>query len=255
MTSVSALHLQNVQDYFQNVFRPDQTTIVVIGKVTPERAKAAMERYFGGWQAVGPKPNTLLPPVPPNAPAAVVVPDASRIQDKVVLAETLGITRVNPDYYALKLGNHVLGGGFYATRLYQDLREKSGLVYFVSVEVSADQTRALYAVNYGCNPDNVSKTQNIVERNLAKMVNQPVDPGELRQAQAMLLKEITLAESSSDSIAQGLIARSILDLPLDEPTIAAQHYVALTAAQVKAAFAKWVRPGDLVRVTQGPAPQ
>lgn len=253
--SVSALTPQNVKDYFQSVFRPDQTTIVVIGKVTPEQAKATIERYFGGWQATGPKPNTLLPPVPPNAPSVVVVPDASRIQDKVILAETLGLTRSNPDYYALKLANHVLGGGFYATRLYQDLRQKTGLVYFVSVEVSADQTRALYAINYGCNPDNVSKARDIVARNLMKLVNQPVDPGELRQAQAMLLKEITLSESSADSIAQGLISRTILDLPLDEPTIAGQHYVALTAEQVKAAFAKWVRPADIVQVTQGPAPQ
>jgi len=94
-----------------------------------------------------------------------------------------------------------------------------------------------------------------VARNLVEMVNQPVDSGELRQARAMLLKEITLTESSSDSIAQGLISRSILDLPLDEPIIAAQHYLALTPEQVKAAFAKWVRPGDLVQVTQGPAPQ
>ena len=164
------------------------------------------------------------------------------------------LTRANPDYYALKLGNHVLGGGFYATRLYQDLREKTGLVYFVSVEVNADQTRALYAINYGCDPDNVSKARNIVESNLQKMVNQPVNPDELRQAQSMLLKEITLSESSLDSIAMGLISRSVLDLPWNEPTIAAQHYVALTADQVKAAFAKWVRPADLVQVTQGPAP-
>jgi zinc protease len=244
-----------VQDYFNNVFRPDQTTIIVIGNVTPKRAKAAVERYFGAWQATGPKPNTLLPPVPPNTPSFVAVPDASRIQDKVILAETLGLTRANPDYYALKLGNHVLGGGFYATRLYQDLREKTGLVYFVSVEVSANQTRALYAIDYGCNPDNVTKVRGTVARNLVKMVDQPVDPGELRQAQAMLLKEITLAESSLESIAQGLVSRAILDLPLDEPHIAAQQYITLTAEQVKSAFAKWVRPGDLVQVAQGPASQ
>jgi len=253
--SVSVLTLQKVQDYFNNVFRPDQTTIIVIGNVTPKRAKAGVERYFGAWQATGPKPNTLLPPVPPNTPSSVTVPDASRIQDKVILAETLGLTRASPDYYALKLGNHILGGGFYATRLYQDLREKTGLVYFVSVEVSADQTRALYAVDYGCNPDNVPKVRGIVEHNLVKMVDQPVDPGDLRQAQAMLLKEITLAESSLESIAQGLVSRAILDLPLDEPHIAAQQYITLTAEQVKSAFAKWVRPADLVQVAQGPAPQ
>jgi zinc protease len=253
--SVSVLTLPKVQDYFNNVFRPDQTTIIVIGNVTPKRAKAAVERYFGAWPATGPKPNTLLPPVPPNTPSSVAVPDASRIQDKVILAETLGLTRANPDYYALKLGNHVLGGGFYATRLYQDLREKTGLVYFVAVEVTANQTRARYLIEYGCNPDNVSKARSIVGRNLVKMVDQPVDPGELRQAQAMLLKEITLAESSLESIAQGLVSRTILDLPLDEPHIAAQQYIKLTAEQVKSAFAKWVRPADLVQVAQGPAPQ
>jgi zinc protease len=252
---VAVLTLEDVRDYFGKVFRPDETTIVVIGKVTPERAQKAIATYFGHWQATGPKPDTLLPPVPPNPPATVTVPDASRVQAKVTLAETLGLTRSNPDYYTLALGNHVLGGGFYATRLYQQLREETGLVYTVDVELDATQTRAVYAVDYGCNPGNVAKAQAIVVRNLAAMQTQPVPDDELHQAKAMLLREIPLAESSLSSIAQGLLSRAILDLPLDEPTLAAQHYMALTAAQVKAAFAKWVRPTDLVQVTQGPTPQ
>ena len=90
-----------------------------------------IEKHFGSWRASGPKPETLLPPVPPNRPSSTSVPDHSRVQDKVTLAETLGLNRANPDYYALQLGNHVLGGAFYATRLYQGMREKSGLVYYV----------------------------------------------------------------------------------------------------------------------------
>jgi zinc protease len=253
--TVSALTLEQVKDYYRRVYRPDLTAIVVIGNVSPERAKAAVTRAFGSWQATGPTPNTLLPPVPPNPPGMVAVPDASRVQDKVFLAQTLGLNRANPDYYALNLGNHVLGGGFYATRLYRDLREKNGLVYFVSVAVNANQTRALYDISYGCNPEKVSKARNIVEHNLVKMVDQPVRPEELQQAKAMVLKEIILSESSADSIAQGLLSRWTLDLPLDEPTIAAQYYVGLSAEQLKAAFAKWLRPGDLVQVTQGPTPQ
>jgi zinc protease len=251
--SVSALTLPNVKDYFGRVFRPDETTIVVIGKVTPEQAKAAIEKYFGKWQATGPKPNTLLPPVPPNVPSSVLVPDASRVQDKVVLAQTVGLTRANPDYYALVLGNHVLGGGFYATRLYQQLREETGLVYSVGVDLAANKTRAVYAVAYGCNPGNVGKARAMVYRNLLEMQNQPVGPDELRQAKAMLLRRIPLGESSLESIAQGWLTRSTLDLPLDEPTLAAHRYVALTPEQVKAAFAKYLRPAALVQVVQGPA--
>ncbi|MHB9075006.1 MAG: M16 family metallopeptidase [Desulfobaccales bacterium] len=249
---ISALTLADVRNYFGKVFRPDETTIVVIGKITPEQAQKVIDKHFGHWQATGPKPDTLLPPVPPNSPATVVVPDASRVQDKVTLAETLGLTRSNPDYYALALGNHVLGGGFYATRLYQQLREETGLVYTVGVELDATQTRAVYAVGYGCNPGNVAKAQAIVVRNLAAMQTQPVPDDELHQAKAMLLRAIPLAESSLSSIAQGLLSRSILDLPLDEPTLAAQRYMAMTGAQVQAAFAKWLRPADLVQVTQGP---
>jgi len=253
--SVSALSLANVKDYYAKVFRPDETTIVVIGKVTAEKAKAVIEKYFGKWRATGPKPKTQLPRVPANTPSNVVVPDTSRVQDKVVLAQTVGLTRNNPDYYALVLGNHVLGGGFYASRLYQQLREETGLVYSVGVELEANKTRALYAVGYGCNPGNVAKARAIVYRNLLEMQKQPVSAAELRQAKAMLLRQIPLAESSLDSIAQGLISRSTLDLPLDEPTVAAHRYVALTSKQVKAAFAKWLRPGDLVQVVQGPTPK
>jgi zinc protease len=253
--SVSALTLNDVKDYFAKVFRPDETVIVVIGKVTPERAQKVIAKYFGAWRATGPKPKVLLPPVPSNKPSIVAVPDSSRVQDKVTLAETLGLTRSNPDYYALVLGNHVLGGGFYATRLYQQLREETGLVYYVGVDVNATKTRAVYAVDYACNPGNVAKARGIIVRNLKQMQTGLVNPGELRQAKAMLLREMPLQEASLSSIAAGLISRWVLDLPLDEPTVAAKHYVSLTAPQVKAAFVKWLRPQDLVQITQGPAPR
>ncbi|MFI5396253.1 MAG: M16 family metallopeptidase [Candidatus Binatia bacterium] len=253
--TVSALKIQDIRRYYEKVLRPDLTTIVVIGHVTPEQARMVIEKYFGSWKAKGPKPNTTLPAVPLNKPSTVAVPDTSRVQDKVTLGETLGLNRFNPDYYALELGNHVLGGAFYATRLYRDLRQDSGLVYSVSSSFHLDETRGLYIAGYACDPPNVSKARAIIVRNLKSMRTTPVTDDELRQAQALLLREIPLSESSQDSIAQGLLSRATLDLPLDEPTRAAQRYVKLTAKQVQAAFVKWLRPRDLVEITQGPPPR
>lgn len=252
---ISSLAIEDVRNYHQHVFRPDLTTIVVIGNVTPEQARAVIEQYFGAWRASGPKPDTLLPPIPPNKPSSAVVPNASRVQDEVTLAQTLTLKRSDPDYYALMLGNHVLGGAFYATRLYRDLRENAGLVYTVSSSFDIGRTRSFYAVTYGCDPPNVSKARAIVEHDLNQMRTNAVTPEELSRAKALLLREIPLSESSIGGIAHGLLARATRDLPLDEPTLAAHRYVGLTADQVRAAFARWLSPGDLVQVTQGPNPK
>ena len=253
--TVTSLTIQEVRAYYQYVFRPDLTTIVVIGNVTPETAAAVLSKYFGHWKAMGPKPNTLFPPVPTNAPAFIQVPNASRVQDEVTLAETLGLTRTSPDYYALELGNHVLGGAFYATRLYRDLRKERGLVYDVSSIFEMGLTRGVYQVSYACDPPNVSKVRAIIVNDLKDMQTKDITPRELQQAKVLLLRELPLSESSVDRIAIGWLSRSMLELPLDEPLRAARRYVTLNASDVRDAFAKWLRANDLVEVTQGPTPE
>jgi len=253
--SVSALTLDDVRSYYHHAYRPDLATIVVIGKTTPAQARATIEKYFGSWSASGPKPITDLPPAPPNPPSQVAVPDASRVQDVVIIAETLGLTRGDPDYYSLRLGNAVLGGGFYSTRLSIDLRKNAGLVYSVGSELQAGKTRSVYFVHYACDPANVSRAGDLVARELAAMRDAPATGDELLRAKALLIRQIPLGEASVEDIARGFVERRDLDLPLDEPRLAAQRYIAIEGAEVRAAFEKWVRPGDLVRVSQGPAPQ
>jgi len=253
--TVSGLTLDEVKQYHDTTVRPDLTTIVVIGDVTPEEAKATIEKWFGDWHAEGPKPNTTLAPVPLNKPSAANVPDPERVQDEAILSEQIDINRFSPDYYPLELGNHVLGGGFYATRLYHDLRQVAGYVYSVDASLNASKTRASYTVEYGCDPPNVSKAKALVIRDLNQMRTQDVSPAELHQAKALLLRSIPLSESSEDAVAGGLLSRAELGLPLDEPLIAAKKYDALTADQVREAFARHIRPDDLVQIVRGPAPQ
>ena len=253
--SISALTLADIKDYYAKVFRPDMTTIAVIGDVTPEEVRPVIEKYFGTWKAAGAKPEVNLPAIAPNGPATVNVPDSAQVQDSVDLAEELPLNRFSPDYYALQLGDHVLGGGFYATRLYRDVRQKAGYVYNIDNSLRASETRARYSVTYGCDPENVSKARLLVEQELAAMRTTNVSDAELQQAKALLLRQTTLSESSEETVAQGLVARALIGLPLDEPQRAAQRYYALTADDIKAAFAKWIKPDALVQVVRGPAPK
>jgi zinc protease len=226
---VSSLTLEDVKGYYAKTFRPDLTTIVVIGDVSPDEAKAEVTRWFGNWKGEGQQPPVDLPPVPRNKSGATQVPDPTRVQDEVTLAEQLPMNRFDPDYYALQLANHILGGGFYATRLYRDLREKTGYVYTVSETIDAERTRTSFQVSYGADPGNVSKARDLIIQDLTAMRTTPASEGEMQQAVAMLLREIPLSQSSESRIAAGLLARALMGLPLDEPVRAAERYKSLSA--------------------------
>lgn len=253
--TVSSLTLDDVKQYFAKTVRPDLTTIVVIGDVTPDEARKVIEKSFGTWKAAGPKPEVDLPRVPLNKSTAANVPDPGELQDSVNLSQLVAITRFDSDYYPLQLANHVLGGGFYATRLYHDLRQVTGYVYNVDVRLNAQKTRSIYTVTYACDPKNVSKARELIQRDLVSMQKENVTTGELQQAKALLLRQIPLMESSEDGVAGGLLARAQIGLPLDEPVRAAKQYFSITADQVRAAFEKWIRPDGFVQIIRGPAPE
>src|ERR1700749_4361997 len=107
--------------------------------------------------------------------------------------------------------------------------------------MEASKTRSSYSVTYGCDPDKVSKARALIQRDLEQMRTENVSPDELHLAKAMLLRSIPLGESSEEGVAQGLLPRAVIGLPLDEPIIAAKKYFELTADQIKQAFAHQLR--------------
>jgi zinc protease len=135
------------------------------------------------------------------------------------------------------------------------LRQETGYVYNVDVAMNAGKTRTVYTVTYACDPKNVSKARELIERDLIAMQHENVTDAELQQAKALLLRQIPLSESSVNGVAAGWLARAEIGLPLDEPSRAAQLYIVMKAPEVKAAFEKWIRPNEFVQIVRGPAPQ
>ncbi len=253
--SVMALTLDKVKSYYASTFRPDMTTIVIVGKVDPAQAKQQVEQAFAGWKAHGAKPDVNYAAVPANKPGQLQVPDSSASQDSVQLAQTIDVTRDDPQRFALNLGNEVLGGGFYASRLYHDLRDKNGLVYNVSTSFDLDKHRGTYTVAYGCDPDKVAAARTMVIRDLKQMQSEPVSRSDLKRAKGILLRQIPLGESSFGAIGGQLLTLATEDKPLDAMTIAAEHYLKLTARDVQQAYAKHIRLDDFVTAVKGPAPK
>ena len=249
--SVMALQVADVRAYYNETFRPDLTTIVVVGDVTPQQARRVVEETFGGWRAVGEAPSIDLPPVAPNRPSSARVADGSAVQDTVALAETVQLPITHPDRYALMLGNTILGTGF-SSRLYQDLRVRTGYVYSVSSNFDWSRTRGDYSVSFGADAENVDKARQIVVRNLKEMQTLPVSDAELTRTKAEVLRRLPMQRASVGGIAGQYLRLTELGLPLNAQQAAAERYLALTAEDVRRAFATWVRPDDLVEVVKGP---
>jgi zinc protease len=252
---VSALTLDKVKGYYTQAFRPDMTTIVIVGKVDPAQARQVVERAFGAWKATGAKPDVDYAAVPPNKSGQFNVPDASASQDSVQMAQTIDVTRNDPARYALYLGDQVLGGGFYASRLYHDLRDARGLVYNVGTKFDLDRHRGTYTVSFGSDPDKVAAASAIVVRDLKQMRRAQVSDSDLKRAKGILLRQIPLGESSFRAIGGQLLSLSMEGKPLDAMTIAGQHYLKLGAKDVQQAYAKHIRPDAFVTAVKGPAPK
>lgn len=253
--NVGELTLPRVKHYYKQTFRPDMTTIVIVGKVDPAQAQQVVEQAFGDWKATGAEPVVDYAAVPSNRPAQFDVPDSSASQDSVAMAQTIQVTRDDPARFALDLGNQVLGGGFYASRLYRDLRDTRGLVYSVGSSFDLGKHRSTYTVSFGADPDKVAAASAIVVKDIQQMQQQPVSAGELQRAKGIMLRQIPLGESSFGAIGGQLLQLSIEGKQLDAMTIAGQHYLQLTAPEVQQAYAKYLRPDGFATAVKGPAPK
>jgi zinc protease len=249
--SVQATTLADVRAYYKAAYRPDLTTMVIVGDVTPALAKQVVSATFGGWKADGPTPVVDLAAVPASKPSVAQVPDSSSVQDSAVLTESLPIRVTDPDRYTLMLGNTILGGGF-SSRLYNDLRVRGGYVYSVDSSLDWTRTRCTYSVSFGADPDKVSHAAALAAHDITLMQTAPVSATELNRAKAQTLRRLPMQRASVAGLAQLYLRLVDLGLPLDTPQIAAQRYYDTTARQLQAAFAKWLRPADLARVVKGP---
>ncbi len=249
--SVMSVQPEDLRGYFDATMRPDLTTIVVIGDVTVEQAREVVDAAFGKWQAIGKTPAVDLPPVGLNKPSYARITDESALQDTLSLAETIPVPVASPDRYTLTLGNAILGDGF-PSRLYQDLRIRSGIVYSVTSALQWERTRTYYGVSFGADTENIAKARALIIRDIRSMQAEPVGEAELARAKSQLLCQLLMSRASIAGLAREYLRLVDLGLPLNDTQTAAARYHAIDASDIQQAFTAWIRPDDLAQIAKGP---
>lgn len=250
--TMQSLTLDDVKAYEQSTYRPDLTTIVMVGDVTPDHARAIVESAFGAWTAHGTPPDVYPPAVARNKPSQAAIPATGRIQSDVRLAQTLPITYNSPDYPVLQLASTALSGGF-GSLLYHDVREVHGYAYSVDTSVSGGHNRSTFTVSFGADPSNVQRAQALIVNDLTAMQKKPLEADRLLRAKALLLGQLPVRSESFDGVANRLLTYSVTDRALDSDVRYARAEFGASGDQVRAAMAKWIQPNGFARVMLVPA--
>ncbi|HET6896352.1 MAG TPA: pitrilysin family protein [Candidatus Baltobacteraceae bacterium] len=251
--TAEAVTADDVKAYYEKAFRPDETTVVVIGDVTPQHARSVFEKYFGAWKASGPKPDLFLPAIARNKAASVQVPDPSRVQSAVQLAQVMDLKRSDPQWAQVQVANAVLGAnGAFGTLLMDDLRTTGGLAYYAYSSMQSHKNRTTFMIQYASDPGKVNAAEQMALRDVRIMRSGKIDPARLQRGKTMLISDIPLRQQSFDGIANGFLTYAGEGLPLDQATIDARRELSASAKSVQSAFSKWIDPNAFVRVVLGP---
>jgi zinc protease len=254
-SGINALTLDDVRSYYARTFRPDLTTIVVVGNVTPARARAAVEAGFGGWSASGDPPALELPALATNQPARVTL-DVPISQDAVTLQELVNVKRGDPDVPALELGNTILGGGRVGpqqSRLFRDLRQNAGLVYVIDSSLATGRSRSRFTIEFACDPANETRIEQMVDGEVARMRTEPVGDFELGLMKASSVRQALVRQSAIPSIGAQLLEAATEGRPLDAARTDTAKLLGVDAAAIQRAFAAHIDPQRFVRVIEGPS--
>ena len=169
-----------------------------------------------------------------------------------LLFAQLGINRADPDYAALSLGNQILGGGGFGTRLMSEVREKRGLTYGVYSGFSPMQVRGPFMINLQTRAEMSGGTLRLVEQVLADYLKTGPTQKELDDAKRELAGSFPLSTASNADIVGQLGAMGFYNLPLNYLEDFMKQSQALTTEQVKAAMNKHLSSDKMVIVTAGP---
>jgi predicted Zn-dependent peptidase len=200
--TVSQLTREDLQTYYKTHFRPDNLTISIAGRITPEQAIAQVEEILGDWQAPSIPLVNLNLPIVDSKPTQSTVPQDT--QQSIVILGYLAPsiqTETMPDYAALKLLNTYLGNGL-SSRLFVELREKRGLAYEVSAFYPTRLGTSYFVTYMGTAPGNTAIALSGLKTEVDRLCNAPLSDQELQTAKNKLLGQYALGKQTNSQLAQ-----------------------------------------------------
>ena len=192
---------------------PNQTILVIVGDLTQEQATALVQAHFGSWKKGPPSPYMLKKPAPIERKMVQLI-EKDLTQSTIVLGHT-GISRSNPDYYAVTVMNYILGAGGFSSRLMDSIRDKQGLAYGIMSHFDTRLMPGAFFVNLQTRTDVTNQAITGVLTEMKTIREAPVSDQELGEAKSFIIGSFPLRIDSSAKLATVLAQVEFYNLGLD----------------------------------------
>lgn len=234
-----------------------RAVVSVVGAVTRAQADAMVTQLLAGLPTgtTGGAPATCapLPAVPEVLPLAA--PLELRLPFNSAQAHVLigqpGFRRNDPDFFALTVGNYILGGGGFVSRLTAEVREKRGLSYSVYSHFSPGLQAGAFTVGLQTRPDQATQAVQVARDVLKKFVADGPTPAELQAAKDYFAGSFALRIDTNQKLLGNISNMAWNHLPIDYLDTWTRQMEKVTADDIRAAFARKLRPETMVTVVVG----
>lgn len=246
--TVAAVSRDDLVAFHRAHYAASRAVVAMIGAVSRAQAEQIAQRLTARLPAGSPPP--AMPEVPRLAQAAENRIDHPASQSHILIGAP-AIAWGDPDQFPLLVGNYVLGGGGFVSRLYDEVREKRGLAYSVYSYFAPSLQPGPFTIGLQTQKEQTELALQVVRETLGRFLADGPSEAELAAAKANLIGGFPLRIDSNRKILDNLSTIGWYRLPLDWLERWPQRVEAVTVEQVREAFARHVRPDALATVVVG----
>lgn len=246
--TVGAMTPDDLEAYRKRIFAKDNLRIAVVGNISAERLGALLDNVFGDLPETSQR--TDIPKVEPKAGGIQQVVEMPFPQS-VALFGLGGVPRKDPDFIPSFVMNQILGGGGFASRLMEEVREKRGLAYSVYSYVQPLDNASLFAGGVATKNERIAESIKLIRSELKRMSDDGPTAEELENAKQYLIGSYALRFDTNTKIAQQLLGIQLDNLGVDYIETRNQQIAAVTIEDVKRAAKRILDVDNLIVTVVG----
>ncbi len=250
--SLKAIAQSDIQAFHQRLYRPDSTTLALVGDFDPAAVKALVTQIFGDWKTSATKPEATFPPVDfPSATKRLTAPLSGKAQSVSFLGY-VGIKRQDPRFYSSLVLNQILGGDTLASRLGTEIRDRQGLTYGIYSYFQTGTQAGPFFISMQTAPEDAKKAIDSTVKLLQQIRDQGVSAAEVSNAVRSLTTTYPVDLANPVDLSSTILYNEVYGLNPMELRQYSNQIGAVTPEQVNQAAKELLQPDRLIIVTAGP---